>query len=153
MILCMPIPIIFFSSFMTWGFHNHFIGVRYTPRGPNGRSVICSGSPLHSLPYNSSPPYLCLHFFGRWYMYSRFRIRCALCVFTVVAWVISIKAFSATSKVCNLVSIGVGPFYITSSWLSYSWFGFSYFGCTNGIHIIHWIICGWSSSWGSWDNI
>jgi hypothetical protein len=35
----MPIPIIFSPSFPTWGSHNHFVGVRYTTRGPT-KSVV-----------------------------------------------------------------------------------------------------------------
>jgi len=30
------IPIVFFSSFLTWGSHNHFIGDRYMTRDPLG---------------------------------------------------------------------------------------------------------------------
>jgi hypothetical protein len=40
-ILCTPIPIIYFSCFSTWGFHNHFIKVRYTTREPIRRSIFC----------------------------------------------------------------------------------------------------------------
>ncbi len=40
MILCMPIPTIFFSSFPMWGYHSHFIGVKYMTRGPIGRNVV-----------------------------------------------------------------------------------------------------------------
>jgi hypothetical protein len=149
----MSLPIIYFLGLMTWGFHSHFIRVRYMTRGPIGRSIICFGSFLRFLLYNISPPYLCLPFFNGWYTYSMSHIRYGSCVFTVVLWIISNKAFNAVNEVCNLVSTRVGPFYITSSWLSYSWFGFSYFGCIGGIHIIHWIICDWIFSWGPWDNI
>lgn len=34
MILCTPIHIIFFLSFLTWGFHNHFVKIMYMTRKP-----------------------------------------------------------------------------------------------------------------------
>jgi hypothetical protein len=56
-ILCTSIIIIFFSSFFTWGSHNHFIKIKYTTRGPIGRN-ICYGSLLRSSPYNNNMFYL-----------------------------------------------------------------------------------------------
>jgi hypothetical protein len=46
----MPIPIVFFLGFLTWGFHNHFVEVRYTTRGPIGRNIVYYGSPSHFRP-------------------------------------------------------------------------------------------------------
>jgi hypothetical protein len=149
-ILCMPIPIVFFSSFPKWGFHNHFVKVRYTTRGSIGKSIVYSGSPL---PYNNSPPYLCFPFVGRWYAYSRYYIRCGSCFFIIIARIFSIKAFRSVNEMCNLVSTWVGPLYITFFLISYSWFEFSNFGHTDGIQIICWVVCGWGSSWWSWDDI
>jgi hypothetical protein len=56
--LCTPIPIVFFSCFLTWGSHSHFIGVRYTTRGPIVRNVVCFSSFLPLSPYNNNPPYI-----------------------------------------------------------------------------------------------
>jgi hypothetical protein len=142
MILHTPIPTLFFLIFLPWGFHNHFVKVRYITRGPIRRSAVCYGSPSHSSPYSGSPPYLCFPFFGRWYTHSRSRIKCGSYVFMIVWWIINIRYFSAANEMCSLVSSRVGPLYITSSWLSYSQFKFSYFGCTSGIHIIYWVVCG-----------
>ncbi len=139
-ILCMPILNVFFSSFSTWGFHSHFVTIKYTTRGPTRRSVVCFGTPSCSLPYNSSPPYLCFMFLGEWYTYNRSYIKSGSCVVIIVGGIINIWAFSVTNEVCSLVSIGVKPLYIIFSWLFYFWFGFWYFGRTNGIHIICWIL-------------
>jgi hypothetical protein len=133
----------------TWGSHSHFVGIRYIIRGPIRRNVVCSNSLSHSLPYNNSPPYLCFPLFGGWYTYNKSCIRCGFCVFMITGGIINIRFFNVTSKVWSLVSLGVGPLYITSSWFSYSQFGFSYFGCTSGIHIICWIVYGWSFPWRS----
>jgi hypothetical protein len=152
-ILRMPIPIVFFLGLWTWGSHSHFIGIGYTTRGPIGRNVICYGSPSCYSPYNNSAPYLCFLFTNKWHTYNRFYIKCDSCFCTTRTKVFNIKAFSATKKMCSLVSIGVRQLYIISSWFFYSRFRFSYFGHTSGIQIIHWIIYAWSSSWGSWDKI
>jgi hypothetical protein len=153
MILCTPILTVFFLDFLTWRSYSHFVGVRYIIGGHIGRNVVYSGSLWCSLPYINNTPYLCFPFLGGWYTYSKSHVKCRSCVFTIAGGVISIKSFSATNEVCNLVSLRVKPFYIISSWLSYSWFSFSYFGCTGGIHIICWIICGRSSPWRSRDDI
>jgi hypothetical protein len=71
-------PHYFFLSLSTWGFHNHFVGIRYTTRGPFGRNVVCFNSLSHSSPYNNNPPYLCFPFIGKWYTYSRSCIKCDL---------------------------------------------------------------------------
>jgi hypothetical protein len=132
-ILCMPIPIIFFLGVLTWGFHSHFVRVRYMTRGPIGRNFVYYGSPLHSLPYSNNSPSLCFPFVGGLYTYSRSHIRCGSYFFTIVAKLFNIRVFCVVGEVCSLVSIRVGPLYITSSWLFDSQLGFSYFGCTNGI--------------------
>jgi hypothetical protein len=148
-----PIPILFFPSFPTWGFHTHFVKIRYRTRASIGRNVDCSSSPSCFSPYNSNTPYLCFPFLGKWYTYNKSYVKYGSCIFMIARKVINIRFFSVVSEVCNLVSSRVGPFYITSSWFFYSWFGFSYFGCTDGIHIICWIICSWGFLWRSWDNI
>jgi hypothetical protein len=127
---------IFFSSFSTSGSHGHFIRIRYTTREPIERNVVYFDSPSHFSSYSNNPPYLCFPFFGKWYTYNRSCIKCDSYIFTIVKGVINIRALSAASEMCNLVSIGVGPFYITSSWLSYSRLEFLYFGRISGIHII-----------------
>jgi uncharacterized membrane protein len=133
----------------TWGSHSHFIKIKYAIRGPIGWNIVCSSSPSHSSPYNNNPPYFCFPLFGEWYTYSRSCIKCGFCVFTIIGGIINIRFFNAANKVWSLVSLGVGPLYITSSWFSYSRLKLSYFGCTSGIHIICWIVCGWSSPWRS----
>ncbi len=123
-ILCMPISTVFFLVFPTWGSHSHFVRVRYMTRGPIGTSIVCFGSPSHFLPYINNQPYLCFLFLIGWYTYIKFCIICGSYIFTIARNFFSI---SAPSEVCSLVSIGVRPFYITSSLLSYFWFEFSYF--------------------------
>jgi hypothetical protein len=68
-----------------------------------GRSVVCFGLSSCSLPYNSSPPYLCFPFVGKWYAYNRSRIKCGSYFFTITIGVFNIKAFSATNEMCSLV--------------------------------------------------
>jgi hypothetical protein len=131
--LCTPIPIIFFVGFLTWASHSHFIWVKYMIREPLGRNIVYYASHLCFSPCRNNPPYLCFPIVIRWYAYNRYCIKCDSYFFTIVIKVFSIKAFSATIKVCSLVSIGFESLYITSSWLSNSQLGFSYFGCTNGI--------------------
>jgi hypothetical protein len=108
---------------------------------PLGRTLFCLVH-LHTLRFTITTPYLCFPFFGGWYTYNKFRIRCDSCIFTIARGVISIKFSNVVSEMSCLVSLRVGPLYITSSKLSYCRFGFSYFGCTGGIHIICWIFCG-----------
>jgi len=72
----MPIPTIFFTSFLTWGSHNHFIGIRNMIGEPIWKSIVWYGSSLHFLPYSNNPPNLCFPFVGEWYTYSRFHIKC-----------------------------------------------------------------------------
>jgi hypothetical protein len=127
MIICVPIPIVFFPSFPTWGFHSHLVRVRYMTGGPIGRSIICFGSLSCFLFYSNNPPYLCFPFFSELYTYSRFYIKCGSYIFTIAKGVINNRFFSVTNKVRSLVSLGVGPFYITSSWLFYSQLGFFIF--------------------------
>jgi hypothetical protein len=133
MIICTPIPIVFFSSLLTWKFQNHFVRFKYTIRGPIGRSVICFNSHLHYSPYNDNPSLLVFSLCGKWHTYSRSCIRCGSCYFTIGTRVFKIRPFNATSEVCSLVSIGVRPLYITSYWFPYFWLKFSYFGCIGGI--------------------
>ncbi len=56
MLLHMPIPTILFSGFLTWGFHSHFVKVRYMTWGLVGRSIVCFGSPLCFSPYIATDP-------------------------------------------------------------------------------------------------
>jgi hypothetical protein len=113
-ILHTPIPTVFFPSFSTWKSHNHFIGIKYTTRGPIGQNVVCSSSFLHSSPYNNNPSYLCFPFLGEWYTYRRSYIKCDPCVFMILVGVFNIMVFSVSNEMCSLVSTKVGPFYITS---------------------------------------
>ncbi len=101
-ILRTPIPTIFLLGFPTWGSHSHFVEIRYTISGSIERSIVCSCSPLHSSPYNNSPPYLCFPFFGEWYTYGRSRISCGSCVFTIMRRIINIKTFNVINEVCRL---------------------------------------------------
>ncbi len=93
-IICTFISTVFFPSFLTWGFHNHFIEIRYTI----GRSVVYSNSFLRFLPYSNIPPYLCFPFLSGWYTYNRSHIRCGFCIFIIIRKIISIWYFSATSE-------------------------------------------------------
>ncbi len=127
-ILHTPIPIVFFFKFPNTGIQCHFVKIRYTTRGPIARSIVYFNSPSCSLPYNNNPPYLRFPFIGKWYAYCRSLHQMRFMFFTITRKVFKIGVFNATNKVCNLVSIRVGPLYITSSWLSYSWHGFLYFG-------------------------
>jgi hypothetical protein len=122
-ILCMSILTVFFLNMWTWESHSHFIGIRYTTRGPIGRNVICSSSPLHYSPYINNLPYLCFFFDGRWDTYNRFHIKCDYYFFTVRTKVFSIKAFNALTKCVvwspqgldHYVSLPLGFFTPTSS--------------------------------------
>jgi len=125
MILHMSIPIVFFLGFLTWGSHSHFVDIRYMTRGPIGRNVVYSNSLSRFSPYSSSTPYLCFPFLGKWYTCSKSCVRCGSYVFMITKGIINIRSSNAANKVCSLVSLRVGPFYITSSWLSYSWLRFS----------------------------
>jgi hypothetical protein len=119
-ILHMPIPTVFSPSFLTWGFHSHFVEIRYTIGGPIGRNVVCFSSPSCSSPYSTNPPYLCFLFLGRWYTYSRSHIKCGFCIFTIIKRVINIRFVNVANEVCSLVSSWVRPLYIISFWLFYS---------------------------------
>jgi hypothetical protein len=140
-ILHTPMSIAFYLGFLTWGSHCHFVEIRYKTRGPIGKNVVYFNPPLRSSPYNSNPPYSCFPFIGEWYVDSRSYIKCGFYFFTIARRVFNIRVFSVTNEVCNLVSIRVGPFYITSSWFSYFRLQLSYFGRTGGIQIIRWVVC------------
>ncbi len=47
--------------------------------------------------------------------HDRSRIKCGSYVFTITGKIINIKYFSVAIEVCSLVSLGVGPLYITFS--------------------------------------
>ncbi len=114
-----PSPLYIFLGFLTWGFHNHFVEIMYMTRAPIGRSIVCSGSFSHFSHYSSNPPYLCFPFLSKWYTYSKSQIKCGSYVFTIIIRVININTLSAISEVCSLVSLGVRPLCITSSWPFY----------------------------------
>jgi hypothetical protein len=44
----------------------------------------------------------------------------------IIVEVFNIRVFNVTIEMCSLVSIGVGPLYIISSWFLKSWLMFSY---------------------------
>ncbi len=136
-ILCMPIPIIYFLHFLAWGFHNHFVRIRYMIRDPLGRTLFALVHFCIFHPITTSHPICVFPFVREWYANDRSCVKCGFWFFTIVAWIFSIKVFSVASEMCSLVSTRVGPLYITSPWLFYSRLGFSYFGHTSGIHIIH----------------
>jgi hypothetical protein len=117
-----------FLKFPTWVFHSHFVEVRYMTRGPIRRSIVCFSSFSRFLPYINSPPYLCFLFLSGWYTYNKSCIRGDSYISMITRNFFNI---SVTSEMCSLVSIGVGPLYITS-WFSCFWFRFSYFGRNNG---------------------
>jgi hypothetical protein len=113
-------PHCIFRRLFNKGFHSHFVKVRYIIGGRIGKNIVYFGSFSHYLPCSNSTPHLCFPFFNGWYTYSRSRIRCGFCIFTIIGGVICIRSFSAANGVCSLVSSRVGPPYITSSWLFYS---------------------------------
>jgi hypothetical protein len=135
-IICMAIPIVFFSSLSTWRFQNYFVRFKYTIRGPIGRSVISFNSHSHYSPYNDSPPYLCFPFVVNDTNIVGLALDVVLVFFMIWARIFNIRFFNVTSEVCILVTIGVKPIYITSFWLPYFWLKFSYFGCIGGIQIL-----------------
>jgi len=97
MILHMPIPIIFFSGFPTWCFHNHFVELG-TWHGDSLGGTLFVLVHLRIFCLIVATPHLCFPFFNKWYTYIRSCIRCGFCVFTIARGVINIKAFSATNK-------------------------------------------------------
>jgi hypothetical protein len=121
MILCTPIPTIFFStiptiffsSFPTWRYHNHFVKVKYMTRGPIGKNVVYYVH-ICTLSLQQQPPYLCFLFIGKQYIYNRFRIKCGSYFFMITTRVFNFRVFSAANEVCSLFSTRIGPFYITS---------------------------------------
>jgi hypothetical protein len=129
MIISTPIPTEFLLGFLIWGFHSHFIIIKYIIiGGPIGRNVVCFSSTSCFSPYNNSPPYLCFPFVDGWYTYNRSCIRCGFFFLMIVGRVFNIRAFIVIIEMCNLVFTRVWPFYIMSFWPFYFWFRFSYFG-------------------------
>jgi hypothetical protein len=108
-ILLMPIPIVLFSSFSTWGFHSHFIEIKSTIGGPIGRNVVCFVHLCVLRPIVATHP-ICVFLSLANDTHSRSRIRCGSCVFMIAGKIINIRFFSAANEVCNLVSLGVGSF-------------------------------------------
>jgi hypothetical protein len=104
--LCTFIPIVFLSSFLTWGFHSHFVGVRYTTKGPIERNVVHFGSHSCSLPYSINPPYLCFPFTHEWYAYSRSYIKCDFLFFSIAIGIFNIRAFSVANEMYNFIYKG-----------------------------------------------
>jgi len=115
---------------------------------PIGRNIVWSSSPLCFSSYSNSPPYLCFPFVDRWYTYSKPCIRCGSCFLQLEQEFLALRLSMQPSKCVAWSSQGLDHFIS----LPYSWLGFLYFGCINGIQIIHWFICGWISSWRSWDD-
>jgi hypothetical protein len=103
-ILCTPILTVFFLGFSTWGFHSHFVEVWYTIGGP-------LGGPLFVLAhFHASRLIVVIHltFVFPLLVDDTHIIGFALYVipifFMITVRVFSIKVFSATSKMHNLVS-------------------------------------------------
>ncbi len=115
MILCMPIPTVFFSGFLTWGSHNHFVKIRYMIERPIGRNIVFFGSLLCFLPCTTTHP-ICVfislvgdtHIIG-------FTLDVVLVFFMITTRVFNIETFYVINEMCSLVSIGVGALYITFS--------------------------------------
>jgi hypothetical protein len=114
-IIYMPIPTVFFSSFLTWRFHNYFVQIKYTIRGPIGRNIVYSSLLSCVLLYSNNSPYLWFPFVNKLYAYNRSFIQCGSYFFTIVGGIFNVKTLNAISEICNLVSIEVGPLYIISS--------------------------------------
>ncbi len=131
MIICTPIPIIYFSSFSTCAFHNHFIIVRCAKRDPLRETLfvlvhlftLCPITIVHltcvfiSLVDD-------MHIVG-------FALDVVFFLM-ITTWLFSIKAFNAAIKMFSLVSTGVGPLYIISSWLFIPNSGFHILGTLMG---------------------
>jgi hypothetical protein len=141
-------PIIFFLGFLTWGFHSHFVGVKYTIKGPIGNNVVWIGSFLHSSPYSSSPPCVFPSSVGDMHIVGP--TSNVVCFFITIIRIFSIKTFSATNKMCSLgFDRGWTTLYhfllafLLPTWDFVFWAHW-------WIQIICWIVCGWGSSWRSW---
>jgi len=152
-ILCTPVPIVFFSSLLTWVSHSHSIKIKQTIRGPIRRNIVCSCSPSCFSLYNNNPPYLCFPFVGRWYAYRRSHIKCGSYFFMITTRVFNIQTFSATNKVCSLVSIKVRPLYITFHGFLIHKLGFCILSPPVGSTSFVELFMIDALSWGSWDDI
>jgi hypothetical protein len=85
--------------------------------GPIEKNIVYFSLVSRSLLYNNSSPYLCFPFIGKLYTCSTSHIKYGSYFFIIGARIFNIKAFSATKEVCNMVSIKIGPLYITSLFL------------------------------------
>ncbi len=106
--LCTPIPIVFFSCFLTWGSHSHFIGVRYTTRGPIMRNIVCFSSFLPLSPYNNNPPYIsrnwskCNHYI---FDYMQLPIICNYIRTFLQLFLVSVIFVTIMQLVCNYFGV------------------------------------------------
>ncbi len=67
--LCMPIPIIFFIGFFTWGVHSHFILNWFTIGGSFCQNIVHLNTFSCFLSYYNNAPYLCFYLIDWWYAY------------------------------------------------------------------------------------
>jgi hypothetical protein len=149
----MPIPTIFFPSFLIWGSHSHFIEIKYTTRKPLEGTLFTL---VHLLALRLT---ITTHFI---YVFPSLVndthiLGLALDVIPAFLWLqeeLSALNLSMQSAKCVVWSPSRLDHFI-SLYLSffYSRLKFLYFECTSGIHIICWIICGWGFLWLSWNNI
>lgn len=80
-------PLYIFTSFLTWGFHNHFVRIWYMIVGSFGQNVVRLNTPLHFPPYCSNPLFVffphsrmiheLLVMFHMWYLF--WMITCKIC--------------------------------------------------------------------------
>jgi hypothetical protein len=111
-------PHYIFASFPTWGSHSHFVGIRYTIKGPIGPLGGALFALTHLCTFHivttTHPTYVYLYLVDDTHIVGP-TSNVVCCIFMSVRGVINIKSFSAANEMCNLVSSKVGPLYITSS--------------------------------------
>jgi hypothetical protein len=139
-ILYTSIPTIFFSNSLTWRSHNHFVEIRHNHILLARMLFVQTHFHTFHLVETTHPTCVFPSLVDDMYIIG-LALDVVLTFLRLLQEFFNIRAFSAISEVCSLVSIGVGPFYITSSWFFYFQFIFSYFEDTSGIQIIRCVIC------------
>jgi len=149
--LCTFIPIVFLSSILTWGFHSHFVGVRYTTKGAIGRNVVHFGS--HLCFYPIALAHLTCVFFS---LVNDTHIigptSNVILFFSIAIGIFSIRAFSVANEVYNLVYKGWTTLYhFLLVFLLLIWIFIFWAHWWDWDHSLNhlWL----KFSWGSWDNI
>jgi hypothetical protein len=113
MILGVPITTIFFISFSTWGFHNHFIWIWHMTTWSFGWNLVHPTTTTHLLLFFLHSPMICISLimFKMWYMFF---------FFSFIGGVCTLRTFHLIDKMCSLVSIRIILVHITFTKLSYT---------------------------------